>query len=655
MNLENSVENSVINFPSGIVHSKQDERIPQNDISRFAHDLKQQICYLPKEVSELSDSLQSHTSEKVRKSCIRLRRLSQTISTIYDKALELELDKQKEIYKQGTEIEIIKRDILAFSSEFREATTGLADMIENHDKDMLGLLSMQVALAELAINREVVFRLNPKQIIDCASKIVEATKSIIEKKLLIELERAKDKLQSPEYETEQESVKATIVQLNASLQAVVHKRLSLKIDKELDAVFEGIDNLPTTSSQLSRILTNILSNAAKYGGSEIELEAHWLEKEENPNKGFIKITVKDNGNGIVKNISPGFSEEQINKINRQAEEILFSVGKQGSDIEKESGSGFGGANLKDLIDQIKGKINVRTKGGGIETGTEITLVIPVRKEKTSSLSVEIPTDYLPLLPTEISAFDVFQLIKKTETQVCFVDDSTINLLKFCKIFDKIHYSHPPKKLSPKNSPLSSSKTTFSETPRIHSSTHKKKPSLGSPRALLALTAKISVDSSLLTPTFPLTHKKKNSTGISKTWSNLSPSSIIEEESLFSSHISLNPYHLAFGDKHESEEEIMGVLNQSIAKAALLNSPIILIIDRCLEDGMCGDNLVKKMKTYILENHPTYTKFFYISYTANEPTINPSESPIYHGFLKKELSTESLFGAIKAAFTQMRIE
>lgn len=112
--------------------------------------------------------------------------------------------------------------------------------------------------------------------------------------------------------------------------------------------------------RISQILSNLLSNAAKYTlpGGKIELEVEPLKSP------LLKISVRDNGKGI----HPSLQESIYD---------LFDQGVNGSD----DGLGIGLTLVKSLVEMHGGTISVNSDGDG--KGSEFVVILPILSTHTS--------------------------------------------------------------------------------------------------------------------------------------------------------------------------------------------------------------------------------------------------------------------------------
>lgn len=146
-----------------------------------------------------------------------------------------------------------------------------------------------------------------------------------------------------------EDINAIILESIASLEGLAKdNQTSIKFVK---------GKIPIINLDRDRILEvviNLMDNAIKYGGGEIEIET---KREGN----YIKISVKDNGVGIPEN----------------EQEKIFSPFYRGKkeEIRKFEGTGLGLSISKAIVEAHRGKIKVKSEMG---KGTEFRVILPVR-------------------------------------------------------------------------------------------------------------------------------------------------------------------------------------------------------------------------------------------------------------------------------------
>ena len=133
------------------------------------------------------------------------------------------------------------------------------------------------------------------------------------------------------------------------------KQISLKIaaaNSQRQAYFD--------SEKLSKMVSNLLSNALKYTQPQGEIKVN-LSFREISRKLIATIKITDNGNGIPEDELPHIFE------------LFYRAGGN----NKEQGTGIGLAHTKNLVDLHKGEITVESKQG---KGTSFTIELPVYRD-----------------------------------------------------------------------------------------------------------------------------------------------------------------------------------------------------------------------------------------------------------------------------------
>lgn len=111
-------------------------------------------------------------------------------------------------------------------------------------------------------------------------------------------------------------------------------------------------------SRITRVLTNLLSNAVRYspGGGQIAVKVH---REEEAAKAWAVLSVKDDGMGIP-------AEDQAH---------IFEKYRRGGNVEgRVGGTGIGLAGCKQIIEQHGGSMSVESQEG---KGSTFTVRLPI--------------------------------------------------------------------------------------------------------------------------------------------------------------------------------------------------------------------------------------------------------------------------------------
>ncbi len=143
------------------------------------------------------------------------------------------------------------------------------------------------------------------------------------------------------------------------------KDITLKVNTTNDKIEIYFDK-----DKMTKILTNLLSNAFKFttAGEEITVAINETEKNS------VEIIVRDTGIGI--------SKEEIPKLFDRFYQV------DSSQTREQEGTGIGLALTKELVELHKGTINVESKQGDLSAGqagwTEFTIELPLGREHLSS-------------------------------------------------------------------------------------------------------------------------------------------------------------------------------------------------------------------------------------------------------------------------------
>ena len=130
---------------------------------------------------------------------------------------------------------------------------------------------------------------------------------------------------------------------------------AITIDKELPT--KAVE-IVADRERLSRVMTNLISNAIKYSPNGARVRVSARETTEGPER-FLEIQVSDTGYGIGPDELPHVFERYY----------------RSSDTSGVRGTGLGLAVVKSLVEAHKGKVTVDSK---LHEGTTFTVTIPLR-------------------------------------------------------------------------------------------------------------------------------------------------------------------------------------------------------------------------------------------------------------------------------------
>lgn len=557
-----------------------------SDVRIYAHDLKQQLTFL----TQLSVFASLLKKKNLLNIAIQFSQLSLKVKEIYAQIVALQFDDQMAVEVQDVEISKIKARVISSFKDFNKAKSDLPPSILLSEKETIESISTQFSLCVATVSEEIVFPLNPHKIIESASKVVEQTKINLILKWEHELMLFRSYLMSQDiHHEEQLHILSNIARLEKNIEKISRTRLKMDIAENLDAIFRCTEHCKHAPSSMVSILTNLLSNATKYGGESIILIAKLVRSNKLFQPDTVEIVIKDNGEGIVPNNLTNPSEEESEKILKEAENILFTLGQQGTN--KQIGSGFGGASLIQLASRLKGTIEIFTKGAGVASGTKIIVSIPLIKECSPHLSekrlLSPRPKYLPSLSNSIKTASLSRAIIKKKLKLVVVDDVKINrqLIKkhFLKVFNlKLRNSDSIK---------------HDELATIHEKFEPLKNGF----------EKESID-------FSYSHSK------------------------------------FFQELGDDQEGLMKSLEEIVDEGVQENRSLVLIIDKHLkQDSFQGDDVAKWIRDYIQMKYKEYKKILYISYTADAPELNE----LYDGYLDKQVDQSKILGVVKFALSRLK--
>ena len=143
-------------------------------------------------------------------------------------------------------------------------------------------------------------------------------------------------------------------------------QISLTIFSEIDSLMMDFDG-----NKLTSVISNLLSNAIKFTPEFGKIVVHINQIEEKQNS-FLFVKIKDDGIGISR-------EDLPNIFNR-----FYQT--DASTIRKSGGTGIGLALTKELVELMKGTIEVKSS---IDEGSEFSFMIPVTRNAVISEHVEL--------------------------------------------------------------------------------------------------------------------------------------------------------------------------------------------------------------------------------------------------------------------------
>lgn len=137
------------------------------------------------------------------------------------------------------------------------------------------------------------------------------------------------------------------------------KDVRLTIYSEINRLYMEVDEI-----KLQQIISNLLSNAIKFTEARGKVILH-ISQEEN----LLKLKIKDTGEGIPEETLPFVFDR------------FYQVDNPSS--RKGEGTGIGLALVKELVELLEGKIEVKSE---VEIGTEFNIWLPIRPVDAAAIS-----------------------------------------------------------------------------------------------------------------------------------------------------------------------------------------------------------------------------------------------------------------------------
>jgi len=184
-----------------------------------------------------------------------------------------------------------------------------------------------------------------------------------------------------------------------------------QVSIELDSASENIQ-VSTDSDRLIQIITNLISNAAKFSPPQgvVSISLKRISTSENK-PGRARLTISDNGPGIPEEFQPKIFGKFL-----QADS---------SDTRLKGGTGLGLAITKSLIESMDGQINFSTSSAGTSFWVEMNEVLPAKLTADSSV---FSTDY-SLSNHKVSTPERDLCGKRSKILVCEDDHDIAELIK----------------------------------------------------------------------------------------------------------------------------------------------------------------------------------------------------------------------------------
>ncbi|MFN3850516.1 MAG: ATP-binding protein [Spirosomataceae bacterium] len=206
-------------------------------------------------------------------------------------------------------------------------------------------------------------------------------------------------------EAGQMNVELQKVNLSVYFRTLISSFTSLAQSKGI--TFEFIQNkndawANVDSDKIEKIITNLLSNAFKFtnNNKKVEVKIDYLPRQ-------IVIQISDEGIGI--------SEDKLDKIFDRFYQVESNTNR------KFEGTGIGLALVKELVEVMKGQINVRSKEG---LGTTFEVVLPIKYEtQPADASTTEQISFRPAVSNLVTENSLKVAESESEQILLIVDDN----------------------------------------------------------------------------------------------------------------------------------------------------------------------------------------------------------------------------------------
>lgn len=175
------------------------------------------------------------------------------------------------------------------------------------------------------------------------------------------------RIEAEKYQLPSEPV--DLAELVAEVKAVFLNRRNKKDDDFVVSLPENLPMIQGDYAQLSQLLDNLVSNAYKYGrrGTAVTVKI-----EPNRNGSMLRLSVKDQGDGIAAEHIPRLTER------------FYRVDKGRS--KSIGGTGLGLAIVKHITERHGGRMEISSEQG---VGTTVAIFLPVIKSQNENSSISI--------------------------------------------------------------------------------------------------------------------------------------------------------------------------------------------------------------------------------------------------------------------------
>lgn len=276
----------------------------------------------------------------------------------------ISLSRLKEVQKAQKQLEQVQAKTEQAYQIAEQANHAKTRFLNNMSHDIRTPMNAIVGFSSLAITHID----QPDRVKDYLSKILSSSNHL--------LNLINDVLDMSRIE----SGKVEINESECSLPVIMHDiRNILQSDvksKNLDFFIDTVDvideNIICDKVRLSQIILNCMSNAVKYTKPGGTVGIHVVQKHSNqPGCADFDFIIRDNGIGM----SPEFVKHIFEPFSREENSVVHQT----------QGTGLGMSIVKNIVDLMGGKINVKSKLG---EGTEFTISLRF-KTTTSSKKITV--------------------------------------------------------------------------------------------------------------------------------------------------------------------------------------------------------------------------------------------------------------------------
>lgn len=235
-------------------------------------------------------------------------------------------------------LRIFSRQILALEdrvskTSFNEGRVKMAELLAHSIKGTLSILRLRVA------NARDLNEVDRRRLISAVNEVANAAHELLQSR-------------RPDYIKKGHTV--GLVDVNIMLEDLIQqKRESLPADKQISLVLANEGNVRSVvnanAAELRAVFSNILDNSIEAIDSHGKIVAQLIQE-----KGKVGIKISDSGRGI-------------------AEDVMPRLMREGETFGKAGGNGLGLFHAKQVIDSLKGTIQLKSVIG---FGTDVLICLP---------------------------------------------------------------------------------------------------------------------------------------------------------------------------------------------------------------------------------------------------------------------------------------